>query len=52
MGCAHSGQNFAAGETSAPQLAQARWSGPAHSSQNFALAGLSCWQREHFMTSQ
>ena len=32
----HSSQNFAAGRSSEPQLAQTRFSGAAQSSQNFA----------------
>ena len=49
VGCAHSGQNFAAGDSCRPHLVHARASGVAHSSQNFAPASFSCWHRGHFM---
>jgi len=38
VGCAHSGQNFAVGDSVRPHFAHARASGAAHSSQNFAPA--------------
>jgi hypothetical protein len=46
-GCAHSGQNFAAGGSATPQPAQRVASGAAHSWQNFAPVALSVWQRGH-----
>jgi hypothetical protein len=47
-GSAHSGQNFAVGESWVPQFAQVWTSGAAHSSQNVAWARFSCWHRGHF----
>jgi hypothetical protein len=47
MGCPHSGQNFAVGETELAQLPQVRTSGAAHSSQNFARGAFSCRHRGH-----
>src|SRR5437016_7276923 len=51
-GCAHSGQNFALGESWVPQFAQVRTSGVAHSSQNFACEGFWCWHRGHCIPSR
>src|SRR3972149_2021589 len=47
-GWAHSEQNFALGESWAPQLVHTRAKGAAHSSQNFAPARFSCWHFKHF----
>src|SRR3990172_2630700 len=47
-GRAHSEQNFALGESWAPQLVHTRAKGAAHSSQNFAPERFSCWHFKHF----
>jgi hypothetical protein len=44
----HSRQNFAAGGSSTPQLAQHTAKGVPHSRQNFARSGLVCPQAEQF----
>jgi hypothetical protein len=43
----HSEQNFAVGDSSVPQLSQARASAAPHSSQNFAPGRFSCRHRGH-----
>ncbi len=48
-GCAHSGQNFAVGESGVQQFEQTRESGVAHSSQNSACGRFSYWHRGHLM---
>lgn len=49
VGCAHWGQNRAAGGSVVPQRAHARWSGEPHSAQNFAPGGCSLPHRRQGM---